>query len=76
MATVIMKQQPLKDPYKYGFHEEEKYIFKSKKGLDAEVVASISGHKNEPEWMREKAQVLCHVCREAYATVWRGSLDY
>ncbi|MEK7577480.1 MAG: Fe-S cluster assembly protein SufB [Patescibacteria group bacterium] len=49
-----MKQQPLKDPYKYGFHEEEKYIFKSKKGLDAEVVASISGHKNEPEWMRER----------------------
>ncbi len=43
----------INDSYKYGFHEKENYIFKSKKGLDEEVVASISGHKNEPVWMKE-----------------------
>ncbi|KKR33203.1 MAG: FeS assembly protein SufB [Candidatus Gottesmanbacteria bacterium GW2011_GWC2_39_8] len=39
--------------YKYGFHEPENYVFKSKKGLDRKTVEEISGHKNEPDWMRE-----------------------
>ena len=39
--------------YKYGFHEIEDYFFKSGRGLSAEVVAAISEHKNEPEWMRK-----------------------
>jgi hypothetical protein len=28
--------------YKYGFHDEENYVFKSERGLSAEVVAAIS----------------------------------
>src|SRR5947207_1866668 len=39
--------------YKYGFHDEENYFFKSERGLSAEVVAAISARKNEPEWMRK-----------------------
>ena len=39
--------------YKYGFHDEENYFFKSARGLSPELVASISEHKNEPEWMRK-----------------------
>ncbi len=39
--------------YKYGFHKREDYVYKSKKGLDASVVETISWHKNEPAWMRE-----------------------
>ncbi len=39
------------DNYKYGFHEKENYVFKSKKGLDESVVRNISWHKKEPEWM-------------------------
>ncbi len=38
---------------KYGFHDPESYIFKSGRGLSAEVVESISAHKNEPDWMRK-----------------------
>ena len=38
---------------KYGFHDPEKYAFKSQKGLNAEIVAQISAMKNEPEWMTE-----------------------
>ncbi len=38
---------------KYGFHDPESYVFKSKRGLSAEVVEEISAHKNEPEWMRK-----------------------
>src|SRR5205814_2180948 len=39
--------------YKYGFHDEEKYVFKSGRGLTREVVEAISEHKNEPDWMRK-----------------------
>lgn len=40
--------------YKYGFHEaDDKYAYKSERGLSAEVVRKISSMKNEPEWMLE-----------------------
>ena len=39
---------------RYGFHDDEsKYDFKSKKGLDHEIVEMISRYKKEPAWMRE-----------------------
>src|SRR5919201_122095 len=38
--------------YKYGFHDEVDYVFKSERGLTREVVEAISEHKNEPDWMR------------------------
>jgi Fe-S cluster assembly protein SufB len=37
---------------KYDFHTEEKYVFKARKGLDAEIVSQISDMKGEPDWMR------------------------
>lgn len=43
----------LVNSYKYGFKEPEKYIFKSKKGLNREIVERISWYKKEPEWMRK-----------------------
>jgi Fe-S cluster assembly protein SufB len=42
--------------YKYGFHtpdDAEDYFFKSGRGLSPELVAAISEHKNEPDWMRK-----------------------
>ena len=42
--------------YKYGFHSPdaaEDYFFKSGRGLSRELVAAISEHKNEPQWMRD-----------------------
>ena len=39
--------------YKYGFHDPEDYFFKSGRGLSRELVAAISEHKNEPQWMRD-----------------------
>ena len=39
--------------YQFGFKDPEEYIFKSRKGLDAEVVKQISRMKGEPEWMLE-----------------------
>ena len=39
---------------RYGFRDDEsKYDFKSKKGLDHEIVEMISRYKKEPQWMRD-----------------------
>src|SRR5579862_6634902 len=40
------------DQYKYGFHDPERYTFKSRKGLDRKTVEMISHMKSEPDWMR------------------------
>jgi Fe-S cluster assembly protein SufB len=40
--------------YQFGFHDStDNYEFKSRKGLDPEIVAQISEMKNEPAWMRD-----------------------
>jgi Fe-S cluster assembly protein SufB len=48
--------QGIGDDYekRFGFRDDESaYDFKSKKGLDHEIVEMISRYKKEPEWMRE-----------------------
>jgi Fe-S cluster assembly protein SufB len=37
--------------YQYGFSYPERSVFKTKMGLDEEVVESISRSKGEPDWM-------------------------
>ncbi|MFO8065114.1 MAG: Fe-S cluster assembly protein SufB [Spirochaetota bacterium] len=39
--------------YKYGFHYPDTSVFKTRKGLDEEVIHAISDHKGEPDWMRQ-----------------------
>jgi len=39
--------------YKYGFQDPDVSVFKTRKGLDREVVQQISAMKDEPEWMLE-----------------------
>ncbi len=38
---------------KYDFRNEEKYVFKARRGIDADIVSQISEMKNEPRWMRD-----------------------
>ncbi len=55
MATEV--QTPPLDPVgeinKYDFRDEERYVFKARKGLNRDVVAEISEMKGEPGWMRD-----------------------
>lgn len=46
----ILKQEE----YKYGFHDEDVSVYKTKKGLTRETVIEISRLKQEPNWMLEK----------------------
>ena len=41
------------DTQRYDFKDPEKYVFKSRKGLDEEIVRQISAYKEEPAWMLE-----------------------
>jgi Fe-S cluster assembly protein SufB len=63
------------DEYKYGFRDEENYIFKSRKGLDEDIVREISGQKNEPEWMLQaRLKALKHAQKRPWPT-WGGDLS-
>ncbi|MGD0655650.1 MAG: Fe-S cluster assembly protein SufB [Thermoguttaceae bacterium] len=55
MATDIRNpvQDPIGEINKYDFRNEEKFVFKARKGLNREVVVEISEMKGEPAWMRE-----------------------
>jgi Fe-S cluster assembly protein SufB len=38
---------------RYGFHEADNYLYKAPKGINREIVETISRMKDEPEWMLE-----------------------
>ena len=40
--------------YEYGWRDSDEYSKNAEYGINADVVRSISDHKNEPEWMRER----------------------
>ena len=64
----------LGNDYKYGFHDPEEYFFKSGRGLNPEVVAMISEHKNEPDWMRERRLKALEYFRARPLPEWGGDL--
>jgi Fe-S cluster assembly protein SufB len=39
------------DQYQFGFNNPENYAFKSRRGVDEQIVREISDMKGEPEWM-------------------------
>ena len=47
--------------YKYGFSDPDVSVFKTRKGLDEQVVRQISAQKGEPQWMLEnRLKALAH----------------
>ena len=64
------------DEYKYGFSDPEEYFFKTpRKGIDPEIVAMISKHKNEPEWMLEFRLKALESFLEKPTPQWGGDLS-
>lgn len=45
------KEIKLSTDYEYGFHDKDVSVFNTGKGLNEEVVRTISKEKKEPEWM-------------------------
>jgi Fe-S cluster assembly protein SufB len=63
------------DYSRYGFHDPDNSVFKSKKGLDRDVVSQISAMKGEPQWMLEfRLKALDHFQRRPMPT-WGADLS-
>jgi Fe-S cluster assembly protein SufB len=61
--------------YQYGFKDPETYVFKSRKGLDKEIVEKISAMKGEPSWMLEfRLKALEHFMKRPIPT-WGADLS-
>lgn len=61
--------------YQYGFSDPDTFVFKSRKGLDEEVVREISAMKGEPEWMLEfRLKALKHY-QERPLPTWGADLN-
>jgi len=62
--------------YQYGFHDPtDQYVFKSRKGIDAEIVCQISDMKNEPQWMREYRLHALEIFFQKPMPTWGGDLS-
>ncbi|RJR28391.1 Fe-S cluster assembly protein SufB [Candidatus Microgenomates bacterium] len=62
--------------YRFGFKKRENYIFKSEKGLSAQVVADISAHKQEPDWMRQFRLRAYDIFVKKSIPTWGGDLSH
>ena len=61
--------------YKFGFSDPDTTVFKSKKGLDREIVEEISEMKGEPDWMLQfRLKALDHFTKRPMPT-WGGDLS-
>ncbi|MED5447296.1 MAG: Fe-S cluster assembly protein SufB [Planctomycetota bacterium] len=75
MATDAKSHVAIGD-YQYGFHDPtDEYVFTSRKGLDAEIVAQISEMKKEPDWMRQFRLDSLAVFDSKPMPDWGGALD-
>ncbi|HZG77381.1 MAG TPA: Fe-S cluster assembly protein SufB, partial [Paenibacillus sp.] len=71
----MAKQMPDIGEYKYGFRDEHKAIFQSGKGLNADIVRSISEMKGEPEWMLEFRLKSLEQFHKMEMPKWGGNMD-
>lgn len=64
----------IKTNYRYGFHQPEVAVFKSRRGLSQRVVEEISARKGEPPWMREKRLQALKIFQNKPLPKWGGDL--
>src|SRR5512136_2885823 len=78
MPATNADQQALasvKDEYKFGWSQPEKYVFKARKGLDHDIVEQISRMKNEPDWMRKFRHDALDIFRSKPTPAWGPDLS-
>ena len=69
------KDLGISSEYKYGFHDDIKPVFKSRKGLDPEIINQMSDIKGEPNWMRQYRLKAYEIFRQKPMTKWGGDLS-
>src|SRR5437016_592193 len=72
---MAIQARELTKDYQFGFHDEDISVFRTAKGLSPEVVAAISQHKKEPEWMLKfRLKALDHFLKRPMPT-WGADLS-
>jgi len=71
----VAKQIEFDEEYKYGFRDEHKAVFQTGKGLNEEVVRTISKMKGEPEWMLQFRLKALEQFLKMPLPRWGGNLD-
>ena len=61
--------------YKWGFHDEARYLVRTERGLSSRVVEEISHIKEEPQWMREFRLRSLAVFLKKPLPIWGGDLS-
>jgi len=62
--------------YQFGFHDPtDEYVFKSRKGIDAEIVRQISQMKKEPKWMLDFRLKSLEIFFQKPIPTWGGELS-
>ncbi len=61
--------------YKWGFHDAEEPVFRSRRGLSHEIVDQISRIKGEPDWMRELRHRALDIFYTKSMPSWGGDLS-
>jgi len=75
MAAAKTVAEIVPETYKWGFHDDEEAVYKSKKGLSRAGVEEISEMKGEPSWMRQyRLKALDHFLARPMPT-WGGDLS-
>ncbi|ANU16733.1 Fe-S cluster assembly protein SufB [Planococcus maritimus] len=71
----MAKKMPDIGDYKYGFHDKDVSIFRSKRGLTEDIVREISKIKEEPEWMLESRLKALKLFYSMPMPQWGGDLN-
>ncbi|MBF8283868.1 MAG: FeS assembly protein SufB, partial [Anaerolineales bacterium] len=74
MATQHEELAALSD-YKYGFKDEVQYTFRSRKGLNAEVIRELSHMKGEPQWMLDFRLKALEIFTKKPMPTWGGRIN-
>ncbi|MGB3100270.1 MAG: Fe-S cluster assembly protein SufB, partial [Psychrobacillus psychrotolerans] len=70
----MAKKMPEIGDYKYGFHDKDVSIFRSKRGLTKEIVEEISRMKSEPQWMLDYRLKALEIFYSKPMPQWGGDL--
>jgi Fe-S cluster assembly protein SufB len=61
--------------YKYGFKDNVQYAFRSRKGLNAEVITELSRMKGEPQWMLDFRLKALEIFKKKPMPTWGGEIN-
>ena len=76
MSTDLIQERPdvVGVINKYDFRNIERYVFKARKGIDAQIVSEISEMKGEPAWMRDFRLKSLEVFQSKPMPAWGGNI--